>query len=181
MSTDNKIDMAGKHRAKVIDHQFGYAGRDNKPQVALMFELTEDGPLKGRTISWFGFFTPDTKDRTFDSLRYCGWDNDDLEQLDSVRKNEVEIVIENSTYEGVTKPKVRWVNRVGRRTLDLKVKMEGSALRNFAAEMRAEAAARRAESPGGRNGQSAATQSHAPRDANYGPPSNYEDDDQLPF
>lgn len=156
--TDTKISMVGKHRAKAIDAEFGYAGVDNKPQVALMFEITEEGPLQGRTLSWFGFFTPTTQDRTFDSLRYCGWDSDDLEQLGSlsagtgVFRHEVELVVEEETYNGKTRPKVRWINRTTKRTVDLPKKMDAAALRSFAADMKASAAARRKEEPGSRNG-----------------------------
>jgi len=86
------------------------------PQVVVSFEITT-AEHAGTTINWFGFLTDKTTERTIESLRYAGWKGSDLSDLSDLSKSDtpiVELVIEHEEYEGKTRPKVQWVNRVGR-------------------------------------------------------------------
>lgn len=86
------------------------------PQVVVTFEITT-AEHAGTTIDWFGFLTDKTTDRTIESLRYAGWKGSDLADLSDLSSKDtplVELVIEHEEYEGNTRARVQWVNRVGR-------------------------------------------------------------------
>lgn len=121
--------------------QWGIGETDSgKPQVAVGFQILTEGADPGY-ITWHGYFTEKTADRTIESLRLCGWQGDDLTELTdsnpaaNLSANEVELVIEDETYEGKTRAKVQWVNRPGG-ALALKAPLVGDKLKAFAAEMR---------------------------------------------
>lgn len=86
--------------------------RSGKEQVAVEFELLDEG-FVGRRITWYGYFTEKTTERTLRTLRTCGWLGMDLTDLAGIESNEVSLVIENQEYEGRTIPRVQWVNAVG--------------------------------------------------------------------
>lgn len=115
--------------------QWGLGETDTgKEQVAVGFQiLTQDADIP--YITWHGYFTDKAADRTIESLRICGWEGDDLTNLQGLDKNEVELVIEDEEYDGKVRPKVRWVNRVGG-SLALKAPLSGDKLKAFAASMR---------------------------------------------
>lgn len=126
----------GRYKAKAIEGDFGFAG-NGREQVAVLFEVI-DGDHKGTTITWFGFFTEQTAERTIESLIYAGWDGES-ETLDGLGTTEVSIVVEHDTYNGETKPKVAWVNRPGG-GLALKSRMNEGQKANFGKKLRAKAA-----------------------------------------
>jgi hypothetical protein len=104
-----------------------------KEQVAIEFEiLTAEAEFNH--ITWFGYFTEKTFDRTIESLRICGWEGNDLSDLQGLDKNEVELVIEDEEYKGNLIAKVKWVNRPG--GLALKAPLTGDKAKSFAAAMR---------------------------------------------
>ena len=100
----------GNHRARAEGCTFG-AAKNGTEQVAVYFRTVDTG----EQITWFGYFSDKTMDRTLESLAACGWDpNMGIEAADeAVRANEVEIVVEHEDYEGRTRAKVRWVNKIG--------------------------------------------------------------------
>jgi hypothetical protein len=124
--------LAGTHRARAQEWALGVSST-GKEQVAVMFQLV-GGAHDGKHITWFGYFTDSTVDRTLESMRHCGWDSDSIADLDSLGANEVELVIEDETYEGKTRSKVKWVNRVSR--LQMKEQMNVSQVQAFAARLR---------------------------------------------
>jgi hypothetical protein len=78
--------------------------------VIVQFEVLR-GPMAGRRISWFGYLTEATEERTFKGMRLCGFAGDDLDQFcDQRPENEVEIVVEHSEYKGKVSAKVAWIN-----------------------------------------------------------------------
>lgn len=81
-------------------------------QVAVSFELLDE-PWTGQRITWYGFLTAKTAERTIESLIYCGWEGDNLADLRGIDANDVSLEIEHDTYEGQTRAKVKWVNRAG--------------------------------------------------------------------
>jgi hypothetical protein len=127
-----KESLAGTHRARAEEWQLGVSST-GKEQIGVMFQLI-GGAHEGKHITWFGYFSDGAIDRTLESLRHCGWDSDNLAELDSLGANEVELVIEDETYEGKTRSKVKWVNRISR--LQMKEQMTPQQVAAFAARLR---------------------------------------------
>jgi len=70
----------GTYRARATEAEFGFTNTGTE-QVAVLFEVVEDGEFQGERITWFGFFTDATSERTIQALRVCGWAGDDLGDL----------------------------------------------------------------------------------------------------
>jgi hypothetical protein len=125
----------GTYTAHAVQWDWGFAGTDKKRQIAVQFEILE-GPYAGYTITWFGFFTEKTMQRTIESLRYCGWQDDDIIKMEGMGTLQVQIVVGHEEWEGKPRAKVRWVNRLGGGTIKLESPMDMAQKRLFAAEMR---------------------------------------------
>lgn len=163
----------GQYRAKAREGRLGHtsAGRE---QVAVLFELLDEA-FKNVTITWHGYFTVDTIDRTLDSLSYCGWDSDNIYDLTGIGKNEVVLVIENETYQGKTHPKVQWVNRAG--GIALKAPMSNEQAKAFDAKLRGNIAAWKQKQGQPRTNSTQRSAGTPPR-GNEPPP---HDDKDIPF
>jgi hypothetical protein len=114
----------GTYRAKPIEAKLGQTAAGN-PQVGVLFEVTQDGPEKGKRITWYGYFTEKTEERTLESLRHCGWVGDDITQLGSL-KSDVAIVIEAEPDQkdaSVMRPRVKWVNSGGSTGVAMKTEL----------------------------------------------------------
>lgn len=172
MSETNSL--AGTHRARAVEWALGMS-TTGKEQIAVMFQLTQ-GPHEGKHITWFGFFTDSTVERTLESLRHCGWDSDSLAELDHLDANEVELVIDDETYEGKTRSKVKWVNRVSK--LALKEQMSPAQVQAFAAKLRGKTVAhkRKYDAGGSAGGAKPRAQQQNFSGGEYGP-----DDSDIPF
>src|ERR1700736_383965 len=102
----------GRATGAVLDHT-----KEGKPCIVVDFEVLEEG-YEGQHIPWYGYFTDASVDRTMDSLRYCGWNGDDLSvfagdqpvMVEGLNSQEVSLDIAVETYEGKTRSKVQWVN-----------------------------------------------------------------------
>ena len=105
---------AGKHKARAVEGALVEVGDKQTPAVSVIFEII-DGDAAGDRIKWDGWLTEKTADRTMESLRYCGWNTDMLDDLAGVTDNEVSLTIEPEVNErdGKTYARVKWVNRVG--------------------------------------------------------------------
>lgn len=176
---------SGTYKARAKEWALGMS-QTGKEQIAVLFELA-DGELAGQTITWFGYFTDNTLDRTLDSLRHCGWQSDSLADLDHLDTNEVEIVVEEDTYEGKTRSKVRWVNRPSR--LALKEQLNPQAIQAFAARLRGRTVAHKQQyAKGGQapaNAQNGGGQHRQSGQATYGgaaaAPAGIDPSDEIPF
>ena len=142
----------GTYRAVPTEAILGLTDTGNE-QIAVTFMLT-DGSARGAV--WYGFFTEKTLERTVESLRYMGWTGNDLSEFEQGKPapsgfgEEVEIVVEQETYNGVTRSRVRWVNRVGGPTV--KTALTGAQAVSFAARMKAKIAALDAAAKAAGNG-----------------------------
>ena len=116
----------GTYAARAVSAGLGET-RAGKPQIAVEFDTGVDG-----RITWFGYFTDKSQERTLQSLRYCGWDGSDLTDMSGIDSNDVELVIEHETYEGKTRARVQWVNKIG--GIGLKSKMAPDKAAAFAAQ-----------------------------------------------
>lgn len=123
---------AGTYRARAVDSELGYTSTD-KEQVVVEFSILDE-PHVGEHISWYGYFTDGTRDRTIESLRHCGWQGEDINNLAGIDLNEVQLVVEHDEYEGRPSAKVRWVNKAG--GIVLKKRMSPEDAKRFAARLR---------------------------------------------
>lgn len=116
------IKTAGDYIARAIKVELGET-TNGDPQVIATFRVSE-GPEAGQEVMWFGFlFGKDAEKaeknqrRTLESLRYMGFQGDDLDTLEQqILDNEVQIVVEMKPgYKDPSKeyPSVRFVNRIG--------------------------------------------------------------------
>ena len=124
----------GTYKARATEAEFGFTNTGTE-QVAVVFEVVEDGEFQGERIAWFGFFTEATAERTIQALRVCGWTGDDLGDLSGFDANEVELVVEHEEYQGKTTAKVKWVNKIGNRVV-LKHKMTDAQRAELAKRMK---------------------------------------------
>lgn len=123
----------GQYTATCIDKQFGTTSTGKK-QVVLRFRI-DSGEHAGQELNWYGYFTDRTWERTLESLRYCGFKGDNLDQLGPLDQ-QVSIVVGHNEYEGKTSARVDWINRLGEGSISLSNPMKGDELRKFAASMR---------------------------------------------
>lgn len=134
----------GTYHAHAVGAQIGFTSKGNE-QIAVEFELTDE-EYAGQHITWIGFFTEATTERTMESLRHCGWHGDDITEAmrDGLAANEVQLVIDHEVYEGKTQVRVRWVNKPGSGGgMKLRAPMDDAQKRQFAAKMKAQAVASR--------------------------------------
>lgn len=101
---------AGTYRARATGWVFG-ASRNGTEQIAVTFSITE-GEHQGQTITWYGYLSDEALARTVEGLRYCGWNVENVDEVDKLSTNEVELVVEEDEYEGKLRSKVRWVNAI---------------------------------------------------------------------
>ena len=121
-------------------------------QIAIPFEIVdESGEFHGQTITWFGTLhdTADAKGKTgkqrvIESLIYMGFAGDDLTELMDISDDTaralmpelVDLVVAPDEYNGVTRLKVKWVNRAGGSRAGFKKPMSKDEMRATAAQMR---------------------------------------------
>lgn len=127
----------GRHPARAVDLQFGQAETGTE-QVVVTFEIVE-GAHSRELITWFGALTDKAAEFTLKSLAVMGWpkgkslDQLGVEDIDSL----VHLVVEHDSYQGKTRPRVKWINRPGRGGFQVKHKIEGSDLRKLSAKWKA--------------------------------------------
>ena len=96
----------GRYRAKALDGELGYSSNGNE-QVMVKFEILE-GPDTGKSITWWGYFSEKTADRTLKALMDAGWDGQDVSVLSGLGSKEVSLTIGNDTYNGEVRQRVQW-------------------------------------------------------------------------
>lgn len=166
MSNDT---LKGKYKARAVAWELAVT-KTGKEQVAILFRLTDEH-VDGREITYYGFFTDATAERTMESLRICGWQTDSLLDLSGLDTNEVELDIAPEEYQGEWTEKVKWINRPGG---GLRVTpMDDNAKKAFDARMKGLAVKSRSGAPAPT--QKVNTQKEAPPSMDGMPPSG------LPF
>jgi hypothetical protein len=108
-----------------------------KEQVGVLMQLLE-GPNEGSHITWYGYFTDKSVERTLESLRLLGWQGDDLFDLSTVGDDEssdVHLVIDHETDDkGQTRAKACFINRIA--GVAIKDRMNDAQAKAFAQKMR---------------------------------------------
>jgi hypothetical protein len=122
----------GTYTARAVNAVLARTSKGN-PQVAVEFMLLDEH-VHGQRITWFGFFTDRTYERTIQSLRHCGWEGDDLSELGSVGSTDCRLDIGYEEYDGKQQLRVRWVNSLSGVVVQSPMTTDEAKL--FAAEMR---------------------------------------------
>lgn len=170
----------GTYRARATGGEYGESKNKGTTFVKVGFVITKGGEEEGSQISWDGYFTERTQERTIQALKYCGctFPGGDITNLTGIDANEVEIVVEHEDYENAqgeprTRARVAWVNNPGAFGISEEQKLTGAKLSSFAAKMKGQllAAAKKTSSPNG----AAPKSKSPPDDFNYGSA------DDIPF
>lgn len=140
---------AGFYKARAIRVE----GEDGNPMVrwgyspekgtkqSLIYLVPLEGPLEGRPLPWFGYFTESSWKRTVESYRYLGHKGDDLPgpdaDLDQIVQVEIEDEDQFDEHGNVTgsRPRIAWVNRP-HRAMSMSRPMSKDDFSKFAAQMR---------------------------------------------
>lgn len=162
-----------KARARKDSWDLGKSG--DKECIAVLFDYVDQNGEAG-SIQWWGYFTEKTWERTLDSLRYMGWQSDDLGNLDGLDANEVELVLDEEEYDGKKRLKVQWVNRL--QALYIKDPMDAQERVSFAARMRGRIAQHNQQNGGQRRAAAAPRNAAGGGGGFVGPPPT---DDDIPF
>lgn len=130
----------GAFRAIARDFVLGKSST-GKEEISVLFEIVEDGTNKGKRITWYGYFTEGTIDRTLESCENAGWDGNSPD-FQGIGSKECVIVIEDEEYQGKINAKVKWVN-AGGRGLKKDAVLAGSDLIAFQSNLKAAILARK--------------------------------------
>jgi hypothetical protein len=115
MTEENKI-MPGEYTGKVTDYGISET-KAGMPQVFIKFTFNENG----KSLTWFGGLSSDKAlDFSGKNLIRCGFRGTDLTVLaNGVAANalntnkDLQLVVENETYEGKTRTKIKFINEIG--------------------------------------------------------------------
>ncbi len=126
-------------------------------QVAVQLQIRE-GEDEGRLITWYGSFadTPMGRgtvcDRTIESLRYMGWQGDEIWDLSTVGDDDAEdvmVVIDHEEgQDGEIRARANWINKLGNGAA-IKDRMDDGQARAFAAKMKGKVLALKQKQGGG--------------------------------
>jgi hypothetical protein len=106
----------GSYMARGINMEGVKSDNTGNKGVTVTFSIVDEGPYKGALIDWTGWLGENTRERTAESLVFCGYDGTDPK---TISKDIVQIVIETEEYikdpglpteKKYLTPKVRWVN-----------------------------------------------------------------------
>jgi hypothetical protein len=126
----------GYYKAKAVSASLGYTSNGNE-QVAMTVDLLDIG----KTMTWYGYFTGKTTDRTLESLMIAGWDGESLVSFEGLGTEEFVAVVEEDTYNGETKTRISWINRARSGGPKLNNPMSDVQLQDFAQRMKGRALA----------------------------------------
>jgi len=98
----------GNYRAKAVRAEIGES-RNGTPFAAVTFRLESQDD----TVTWYGYLTEKTTERTLRSLRIAGWKGNDVRtvEADGALPDVVELVIHDEEYNGNVSARVQWVNK----------------------------------------------------------------------
>lgn len=120
-----------KARALPDSHEWGFASTGTE-QVGMRVTILE-GEYQGE-VTWYGYFTEATEQRTLESLSVAGWDGTDIINLPGLGSTEFELQLEEETDDKGNKYlRPTFINRIG---VAMKHVMDAGAKAAFAARMR---------------------------------------------
>lgn len=133
---------AGTHRARAIGAVLTETkGNARREHVFIKFGLVAD---MNDVVDWQGYFG-DNKDRggktlterTTDAMKCCGWQGDDIRELSTITRNEVEIVVQEEEFNGTYRMKVRFIQPIGTAAKFMPQPLEGRYADDFAKRIQA--------------------------------------------
>jgi hypothetical protein len=134
--------IRAKARAVEGSEIFGFTGT-GKEQIGFRIQVLE-GEFEGESFSWYGFFTEASGQRTIDSLKYAGWNEDwnafAQKRLPGLGSTEFELQLEEEEDQDEqgnpagTSWRATFINRIG---VAMKSVMDEGTARAFAARMKA--------------------------------------------
>ncbi len=96
----------GTHTAKIVSHTITET-KAGDPQASIEFAVGDD------RIHWFGTFKEGKgRDITIKALLACGLKGDNPAGPLEIGR-EMSIVVDDETWEGTTRTKVKWINHLG--------------------------------------------------------------------
>ena len=125
-----------RYRGRPVAAALGLTSK-GREQIAVTFDFVDPA---GTRLTWYGYFTDDTTERTIEALRACGWKGDDLsvfvegQPVPEGFDQEVELVVKHETWEGKTSARIAFVNSGG--GLALKNALTLDQAQSFAQRMR---------------------------------------------
>jgi hypothetical protein len=116
MPSERELIPEGTYRVKPVKAAWRESTEKKTKFLAVAFSIVE-GDFAGRIVTWNGWMTENTWERTVDSMRHMGFATDDLRDLSGL-KDEVSVEVEHEQYtndKGEEKEvaKVSWVNALG--------------------------------------------------------------------
>jgi hypothetical protein len=134
----------GAWKARAVEGALAYTSKGSD-QIAIDFVIGE-GPNTGEHITWYGYFTEDTFERTIASLRHMGWGGADLSDLSGIDTQDVRLVVAHEPdLNGELRARVKWVNALS--GIAVKERMDVAATKTFAARMKGRILALAAKQP----------------------------------
>lgn len=124
--------MKGTFTARACGWELTKSKNKGTEEMLVKFVLDD-----GTYVYWDGWLTEKAWARTVDSLKACGWDGVSMETMEGMGTLDVELVLEEEEYEGVTRTKVKWVNPIGGAPMKVSSPMTGDERRRFLAKMQA--------------------------------------------
>lgn len=82
-----------KARAIPDSHEWGYSTNTNTEQVGMKVEIL-DGEFVGQFLTWYGYFTEKSEDRTLEQLEIAGWNKSSVIDLPGLGSTEFELILE---------------------------------------------------------------------------------------
>lgn len=100
----------GTYRVRAVEWGFGVASNGTE-QIGVRLRLLDEAV----DLVWYGYFTADSEERTLESLKLLGWDDQSANFLDltGMGSREARAVVENEEFNGELRPKVQWINGLG--------------------------------------------------------------------
>lgn len=107
---------AGRHTARATgpeDAEFGQSP-NGTDYLYVLFKL-KGGSQDGQSIGAYFYFSEAAQEKAIEGLRNagCTFPGGDVTNLAGLGSKDVSLVVEHEEYEGKTKAKVKWVNKVG--------------------------------------------------------------------
>jgi hypothetical protein len=128
----------GEYVARAVSGEYGNT-KSGGEMVAVVFEFTR-GELEGHKITWYGYFTEKTSQRTVESLRHagCTFASGDITDLAGLGETEVRVVVEHEHDDRGPRARIRWVNALAASAGGIRDenKMSVGDKRAFAARMK---------------------------------------------
>jgi hypothetical protein len=117
MSNENETERtlipAGKYKVKCVDAKVGKA-KTGTIQIGCALEIVE-GPQSGQMLTWYGFFTENTEERTVAAMRTLGFRGNDIRRLESMFEGATAqaVVDHEKNQDGKLVAKTNWINPIG--------------------------------------------------------------------